>query len=211
MPIHQPQDAEYRRVIDRYMLAMDSGHPRYLELGNWRVLRPQWPHRERFARGLIADAASIPDADLETLLERGWRPRVTAAWLIGVGLRTAFRERIGTLLLDSEVCYAGSGYCFALARFGTAEDAGILTAYLDRYLPQTGLDYDQGAALGALLHLDARLGTDHAGRFTRPDGPWDRWARARGPAYAPGADDVRGEMRRWISSWCDFANGWTHP
>ncbi|WP_129593411.1 DUF6000 family protein [Streptomyces sp. C] len=84
-----------------------------------------------------------------------------------------FRERIGTLLLDSEVCYAGSGYCFALARFGTAEDAGILT-------------------------------------FTHPDGPWDRWAQARGPAYAHPADDPAGPLR-WIGLWCDFANGWTHP
>ncbi|MEU9720823.1 DUF6000 family protein [Streptomyces sp. NPDC047976] len=199
-----------RRVIDRYMLATDSDWPRYLELGNWRCLRPQWPHRERFARSLMEDAASITDADLETLLEGGWRPRVTAAWLIGVGLRTTFRERIGTLLLDSEVCYAGSGYCFALARFGTAEDAGILTAYLDRYLPQTGLDYDQGAALGALLHLDTRLGTDHAARFTHPDGPWDHWARARGPAYTRAADDPLGPLR-WIGLWCDFANAWTHP
>ncbi|MFC7512989.1 DUF6000 family protein [Streptomyces thermocarboxydus] len=47
-----------------------------------------------------------------------------------------------------------------------------------RQLPRTGLRYDQPAALGALLRLDARLGTRHADRFTRPGGLWDRWVDA---------------------------------
>ncbi|MGW3831408.1 DUF6000 family protein [Streptomyces microflavus] len=60
--------------------------------------------------------------------------------MIRVGRRTTFRERIDDLLLTSEFYFVGSGYCFALARFGT------------------------------LLHLDARLGTYHADRLTEPDG-----------------------------------------
>ncbi|WP_395484935.1 DUF6000 family protein [Streptomyces sp. KHY 26] len=31
---------------------------------------------------------------------------------------------------------------------------------------------------GALLRLDAQLGTDHASRFTTSDGPWERWVDA---------------------------------
>jgi hypothetical protein len=186
----------------------DSDHPRYRDLKSGRVLRPGWPHAERFTRHLIDDAATITDAELESLLGYEWRSRFTAAWLIGVGRRATFRERIGDLLLASEFCFSGSAYCFALARFDTHADAEILTAYLDRYLPRTDLRYDQPAALGALLRLDARLGTHHADRFAEPDGLWDQWVNALAhlrdhPGYTPA------EQRRWTDVQCDFANGWS--
>ncbi|WP_396781510.1 DUF6000 family protein [Microbispora sp. H10830] len=60
----------------------------------------------------------MSDEDLCELLRRDWRPRLTAAWLIGLDRRVRFRQAIGELLLSSEVCYAGQGYCFALANFG---------------------------------------------------------------------------------------------
>lgn len=155
MPFQRPEEIGYGHVIERYVTKKDSDHPRYRELKSRRALRPGWPHAERFARHLIDDAATTTDAELEALLGYEWRSRLTAAWLIGVGRRTTFRERIGDLLLASEFCYSGHGYCFALARFGTHADAEILTAYLDHYLPRTDLRYDQPAALGALFHLDA--------------------------------------------------------
>ncbi|MGW4230538.1 DUF6000 family protein [Streptomyces sp. NPDC004980] len=210
MPFQRPEEIGYGHVIERYVTRKDSDHPRYLELNSRRVLRPGWPHAERFARHLIDDAATITDAELEALLAYEWRSRLTAAWLIGVGRRTSFRERIGDLLLASEVCYSGGGYCFALARLGTHADAEILTAYLDHYLPRTDLRYDQPAALGALLRLDAHLGTNHADRFTESDGLWNQWVNALGhlrddPGYTPT------ELRRWTDLHCDFANGWTRP
>ncbi|MGW3655844.1 DUF6000 family protein [Streptomyces sp. NPDC005151] len=117
---------------------------------------------------------------------------------------------VGDLLLASEVCFSGGVYCFALARFGTHADAEILTAYLDHYLPRTDLRYDQPAALGALLRLDAQLGTHHADRFTEPDGLWDQWVQALAhlqdsPYFTPA------EQRRWTDLQCDFANSWTQP
>ncbi|MEU6801317.1 DUF6000 family protein [Streptomyces neyagawaensis] len=208
MPFQHPEEIGYGHVIERYVTRKDSDHPRYLELNSARVLRPGWPHAERFARHLIEDAATITDAELEALLTYEWRSRLTAAWLIGVGRRASFRERVGDLLLASEVCYSGRAYCFALARLGTHADAALLTAYLDHYLPRTDLRYDQPAALGALLHLDARLGTHHARRFTQPDGPWDQWVHALvhlrdHPAYTPE------EQRRWTDLHCAFAHDWT--
>ncbi|MEV7087289.1 DUF6000 family protein [Streptomyces sp. NPDC093085] len=208
MPSQHPEKTGHGYVIERYVTWKDSDHPRYLELNSARVLRPGWPHAKRFARHLIDDAATITDAELEALLAYEWRSRLTAAWLIGVDRREPFRERIGNLLLASEVCYSGGAYCFALARFGTHADAEILTAYLDHYLPRTDLRYDQPAALGALLRLDAQLGTHHATRFTQPDGLWDQWVNALPhlhdhPAYTPA------ELRRWTDLQCDFANGWT--
>ncbi|MFJ3864086.1 DUF6000 family protein [Streptomyces nigra] len=210
MPFQHPEEVGHGHVIERYAARKDSGRARYLVLKSGRFLRPEWPHGESFAHHLIDDAATITDAELEALLGYEWRSRLTAAWLIGVDRRDRFRERIGDLLLASEVCFSGSAYCFALARFGTHADAEILTAYLDRYLPRTDLRYDQHAALGALLRLDARLGTHHADRFTRPDGLWDKWVDAlphlRGhPAYTPV------ERRRATDLQCDFANGWRRP
>ncbi|MEU3517142.1 DUF6000 family protein [Streptomyces sp. NPDC006654] len=210
MPLQHPKEIGYGYVIERYVTRKDSDHPRYLELNSARILRPGWPHAKRFARHVIEDAATITDAELEALLGYEWRSRTTAAWLIGVGRRATFRERLGDLLLASEVCYSGGAYCFALARLGTHADAEILAAYLDRYLPRTDLRYDQPAALGALLHLDARLGTHHADRFTQPDGLWDQWVNALvhlrdHPGYTPA------EQRRWTDLHCAFANGWTQP
>ncbi|MGW0881557.1 DUF6000 family protein [Streptomyces sp. NPDC002671] len=78
-----------------------------------------------------------------------------------------------------------------------------------RHLPRTDLHYDQPAALGALLHLDARLGIHHADRSTEPDGLWDHWVKGVGrlgyPSHTPA------EQRRWTDLHCEFANGWTQP
>jgi hypothetical protein len=133
------------------------------------------PERREFLRALAIAAAEATVSELSVLLEGGWRERKTAAWLIAVAARTEFRDRIGELLLASEVCFAGRGYAVALASFGTEADAQWLAAYLDRYLPRLGLFYDQAMTLGALLHVDDGLGTDHAARFLEPGGLWQQW------------------------------------
>ncbi|MFF6786294.1 DUF6000 family protein [Streptomyces sp. NPDC012510] len=207
-----PEDIAYRNAVRRYVLprAHRRSIGRYGELGNGRFLRFEGATRRRFLHPMLADAASITDADLNSLLSYGWRPRLTAAWLIGVSRRTSYRERIGELLLDSEVAFAGGGYCFALARFGAHEDAAILTAYLHRYLPRTDLRYDQPVALGALLRLDSRLGTAHAAPFTASGGLYHRWVEAvvhetDRAAYAPDRE------RETMDQFCDFAGGWSTP
>nr|WP_062335055.1 DUF6000 family protein [Herbidospora sakaeratensis] len=131
----------------------------------------------RFGRALAKDARRITDHELGVLLDGEWRARLTAAWLIALERRVLFRDRLAVLLLESELVYAGAGYCVALARLGEAEDAGILCAYLDRYLPQTEKRYNQPHALGALLYLDGKLGTNHANRFPTPDGLWETFTR----------------------------------
>ncbi|WP_178880099.1 DUF6000 family protein [Streptomyces acidiscabies] len=208
MPFQDPAEIGYGHVIERYVTRKESGHARYFDLKSGRVLRPGWSQAGLFVRHLIDDAATITDAELEALLGYEWRARLTAGWLIGVDRRERFRARLGDLLLASEFRFSGGAYCFALARFGTHADAEILAAYLDRYLPHTDLRYDQPAALGALLHLDALLGTHHAHRFTQTGGLWDEWVNAlphlQGhPAYTPA------ELRRRTKLHCDFAGGWT--
>jgi hypothetical protein len=108
---------------------------RYLRLLHANFLQEHDPSRDTFASALAEDARQISDADLGTLLEFEWRARLTAAWLIGLDQRTQFRQTLGDLLLESELVYAGQGYCFAFSRFAQPEDADLLTAYLDRYLP----------------------------------------------------------------------------
>ncbi|MGH3393005.1 MAG: DUF6000 family protein [Actinomadura sp.] len=139
---------------------------------------------------------------LRTLLDEfGRRSRLTAAWLIGVDRRTKFRQALADLLLESALVYAGEGYCFALARFGQPEDADILAAYLDRFLPRKDCHYNQDWAIGALLHLDQKLGTTHAQRFIAPEGTWHQSAFA--------ARDPLSSQRR-AEEFCAFADQLMH-
>lgn len=160
-PLRDPEDGDYKRY-------------ERLLYGNFATLNE--PQRATFLRLLVDAAHQITDHELGVLLESEWRSRITAAWLIGVSRRSQFRERLGPLLLESGLVFAGQGYCFALARLGATEDAEILTAYLDHYLRQPDLRYDQDWALGALEHIDADLATNYAAQFLRPEGLWQQWA-----------------------------------
>jgi hypothetical protein len=147
---------------------------RYLTLLGGRPLGISGAAGAEFERRLGRDARQVTDRELSTLLDSEWRSRITAAWLIALDCRTQFRGRLGEMLLDSELVYAGQGYCLALARFGTDADADTLCAYLDKYLPQLDRFYDQHWAMGALLYLDERLGSKHASRFLTQGGLWDK-------------------------------------
>ncbi|MEU6681062.1 DUF6000 family protein [Streptomyces sp. NPDC046925] len=171
---HSDEDAELRELVRRYV----TPGRRYLKLGGG-LLRLEEPELGRFVRLLAADAGVITAPEIATLLKGGWRERRTAAWLVAVSRRTEFRDRLGELLLASEVCCAGSAYCVALASFGTPDDADHLTAYLDRYLRRPDLGYDQSVAMGALVYVDLNLGHDKAARFLAPDGLWHQWLQGR--------------------------------
>ncbi|WP_243762385.1 DUF6000 family protein [Streptomyces sp. enrichment culture] len=73
-----------------------------------------------------------------------------------------------------------------------------------------GPDPFRPAAPGALLHLDARLGTGRAARFTQPGGLWGQWVNALThlrdhPAHTPAG------LRRRTGLHCGFAHGWPRP
>ncbi|MEV7278716.1 DUF6000 family protein [Streptomyces sp. NPDC093111] len=163
-------DAELRALVERYV----RPGRRYLKLGGG-VLRMPEPEYGQFVRSLGDDARLITQGDIGVLLEGGWRERRTAAWLIAVGHRTDFRERLGELLLASQVCCTGLAYCVALASFGTPRDAELLADYLDRYLRRPDLGYDQPIVMSALAFTALNLGSDDTARFLKPDGLWERW------------------------------------
>lgn len=164
--------------------------------------------RGEFVRSVARDAAQITPAELEILLDSGWRERRTAAWLIAIAHRTEFRDRLGSLLLASEMPYAGEAYCVALTCFGTSADADLFVTYLDRYLLRPDLHYDQGVVLGALLCLDATLEADRADRFLEPDGLWEQWLHA--PNTQKFGNGTPQQNQVIISRQCDFARECTN-
>ncbi|WP_234321196.1 DUF6000 family protein [Streptomyces katrae] len=124
---------------------------------------------------LATDANAVSDAELTILFEGSWRERRTAARLAVVSRRNHFREHLGALPLESEVCCAGGAYCVALASFGTARDADLLAAYLDRYLRRPDLSYDQPTAMDALAYTDSVLHGDRARHFLQEGGMSPQW------------------------------------
>ena len=199
MRFPRPDDPELMAAIRRYVYPVPGTRPRrYMDLlHGGDALAISGADRAEFELALGRDARQVTDRDLSTLLDSEWRSRLTAAWLIGLDRRTQFRDRLGKMLLDSEVVYSGQGYCLALARFETSADSDILCTYLDKYLPQLDCYYDQHWAIGALLHLDEHLGSKHADRFLAPGGLWDKSAMSRNdPA----------EQRRRLARLCAFAD-----
>ncbi|MYV41935.1 hypothetical protein GT030_24470 [Streptomyces sp. SID1328] len=169
--IRDPRDdAELLALVRRYV----TPERRYLKLGG-SLLRMPSPASDRFMRDLREDAGLITPGEIAKLLEGSWRERRTGAWLVAVSRRTEFREDLGRLLLASEVCCVGLAYSVTLASFGTARDADLLAAYLDRYLRRPDLPYDQTVVMGALLFIDLTLGGGQADRFREPGGLWQRW------------------------------------
>ena len=104
----------------------------------------------------LRDALPRADADAIDLLLRqpNWRPRLCAAWFIGLRRLDGFDDRLADLLIRSDVCYAGQGYCVARARRATPVARAALQAYLRIYLPVGDRVFDQPWALGALAHID---------------------------------------------------------
>ena len=94
-----------------------------------------------------------------------WRPRIVGAHLVALRKMDVLTSLVGRLLLRSDVCFAGGGYCLALARINTQEARQFLYEYLDYYLTRPDLDFDQARAMAAVIYLDKLNGTNESGRF----------------------------------------------
>lgn len=171
MRFPRADDVELTTAIRRYVAAGDGEIKRYLHLLGGSFTRSMAEGEQAaFLQALHAAAHEISDKELDVLLESEWRSRLTASWLIAIDRCERFRGRLAELLLASELVYAGQGYCLALARFGTDQDAAILAAYLDRY-PAARYAYNQNWALGALLHIDQVRGSSHATAYPASNWP----------------------------------------
>lgn len=147
--------------------------PIYQQVLHGSHLGLQGDEREEFVAAARRAVSEADEAGLRLLLWDGnWRPRLVAAWLAGIVQARRLTPLLAELLLESEVTYAGQGYCFALARFGTPEAALALDRYLERWLPQVECAYDQDWALAALFSIDEGRARKHLGAWAAFG---DRW------------------------------------
>lgn len=109
----------------------------------------------RQTNDLIEVYSEITNDVIEKLLgDFNWRTRIVGAYFSALKKSIDFEETIGNHFLKSEVCFAGRGYCFALATFETDKSKNFLKKYLDYYLLQKDLWFEQGEAMAALDWLD---------------------------------------------------------
>ena len=148
------------------------------------VIRDRWvkplymsfPHRLGTAEPvLLAQFREIrPELIAALLAQFNWRPRIVGAFLVALEQRPEFEDLLGKLLLRSDVCYAGRGYCLALARLNTRGALRFLQEYLRYYLTRVDLYFDQASALAAVTYLDSVNDTRHADEFAEP---WTQFVR----------------------------------
>lgn len=100
----------------------------------------------------------------KSLGDFNWRTRQTGAFFSAITDQPQFLDIIGTHLLKSEVCYAGGIYCQVLASFNVPKCADYLNQYLDYYLTQPNLWFDQQPAMAAILYLEKLNSTNHFDR-----------------------------------------------
>ncbi|MAX79851.1 MAG: hypothetical protein CL843_06725 [Crocinitomicaceae bacterium] len=104
------------------------------------------------------------DIILTNLGDFNWRTRQTGAFFAAIMDKKEFTEIIGTHLIKSEVCYAGSEYAKVLASFNTEESISYLEQYLDYYLLQKDLYFDQRQVMEALKFTDLVNNTNRIDR-----------------------------------------------
>ena len=109
---------------------------------------------------------------LKMLGEFNWRSRIAGAYYAAISRSFEVEDVIGTHLLKSEVCYAGRGYCIALASFETRSAQQYVRKYLDYYLQRPDLDFNQSCAIGALAYLDKIHESHHVDEL---DAAYDAW------------------------------------
>lgn len=106
-------------------------------------------------KALSNAAAQIDLATTRQLLGYfDWRPKKVASFFAAINRYTELEDIIGSHLLKSEVCYAGHGYCIALATFATEKSKDYLTGYLRYYLDRKDLGFEQVEAYCALEYIN---------------------------------------------------------
>jgi predicted RNA-binding protein with RPS1 domain len=115
---------------------------------------------------LVEDYCQIDESLVSRLLAHfNWRTRIAGAYFAAIKNYTQFEEQIGRLLLKSDLCFAATGYCIAIARFNTEQGRNFLKQYLRYYLTKPNLYFEQSFVLQTLLCLDSLNQTKHALEF----------------------------------------------
>ena len=168
-------NADVSPLIDRFVTTKGSVTPegkpsrRYMKLLGGNFLRLPEPELVVFARSIARDAQEIADNELDALLLDGdWRPRLVAAYLIGLDRRTQFHRVLSDLLLESGGPYAGKGYCFALARLGGQKKPNLLSPTLIAiFLARSAATTSRGRWARSFTWTNASGPTMRLGSLTR--------------------------------------------
>ena len=101
-----------------------------------------------------------------------WRTRITGAYFASIENYAELEEIIGIHLLKSQVCYAGGGYCLAIATFNTEKSYEYIKKYLDYYLIRKDLHFEQREAMATLKWLDIANGTNEMEKYLSKYTEW---------------------------------------
>ncbi len=125
---------------------------------------------EEFLKQYVIVKDEINDEIISLLLgDFNWRSRTVGTIFATIQKNCTFEDIIGVHLLKSEVCYAGYAYSIAMASSGSDNAISYLKKYLDYYLEQKNLWFDQGEVMAALNWIDQRSGTSEMDAYL------DRW------------------------------------
>jgi hypothetical protein len=142
-----------RSLIDKWI------RPFYMQV-------PPWDEPASFVEAVRQVAHELDEGVTAELLSYfNWRPRIVGAYFVAIKRFTTLEDQVGRLLLRSDVCYAGGGYCAALASLNSPTAIAFLEEYLEYYLTRPDLWFDQGSAMAALGYLDHQNGTIRRKRF----------------------------------------------
>lgn len=164
------RDPELLELVHRYV----TPDRRYLKLGG-SLLRLTKPERVQFTRKLGEAANEITPtswASCSTADGASARPRPGSSPL---PTEPSSANASANSCSPAKSAMRVRATASPLPTSAPKPTASLLAAYLDRYLRRPDLYYDQAPALGALLHLDMKLGADHAARFLAPAGLWQQW------------------------------------
>lgn len=174
--------------------------PYYLQFLHANYLADERAEEPRaFKKRVDAALAEIDEGIVSLLLAEHWREQITASYFAGLKGWSQYADTIGNLLVQSVACYAGQGYCFALACFADETSVKYLQKYLRIYLAQPQLYYDQYWAMPALIWIDERKGTQHSAEFLKPGGLWETFVAGKNESWQ--LDKCWPDFRRAMNYW----------
>ncbi len=111
--------------------------------------------KDEYLKNFESISGELSEEIVKKLLgDFNWRTRIVGATFAAIMNYQNFESQIGTLLLKSEVTFAANGYVLALARFNTPKSIEYLQKYLDYYLEEKELWFDQDDVMATLKWLD---------------------------------------------------------
>lgn len=160
--------------------------PYYMEIGSYG--NSTWIDAIKQAKPEITT-----DICLLLLGDFNWRTRKVGAYLAATKGYRELIEIIGTHLLKSEVCCVGHIYALTLAFFNDDKCTQYLNKYLEYYLTQPSLYFDQKHVLEAVLYLDKQNGTNF---FSLHESNWNTFQSKQREAENWQAEEIAKMLRQ---------------